>query len=104
MLTKLEWLDSKSLLKLPEYPHGRQLIIVANDITHKIGSFGPEEDNYFNKCTELARKLGIPRIYLSANSGARIGVEELIPLYQVAWNEEGSPDKGFRYLYLSTCC
>ncbi|CAX39609.1 acetyl-CoA carboxylase, putative [Candida dubliniensis CD36] len=100
---KIGMVGFKVTAKTPEYPHGRQLIIVANDITHKIGSFGPEEDNYFNKCTELARKLGIPRIYLSANSGARIGVaEELIPLYQVAWNEEGSPDKGFRYLYLST--
>ncbi|CAK9435969.1 uncharacterized protein LODBEIA_P05660 [Lodderomyces beijingensis] len=88
--------------KTPEYPRGRQFVIVANDITHKIGSFGPEEDTYFNKCTELARKLGIPRIYLSANSGARIGVaEELIPLFQVAWNVEGAPEKGFRYLYLS---
>lgn len=88
--------------KTPEYPRGRKFIIVANDITHKIGSFGPEEDEFFNKCTELARQLGIPRIYLSANSGARIGIaEELVPLYKVAWNEEGAPDKGFRYLYLT---
>ncbi|WLF76810.1 acetyl-coenzyme-A carboxylase [Lodderomyces elongisporus] len=88
--------------KTPEYPRGRQFVIVANDITFKIGSFGPEEDNYFNRCTELARKMGIPRIYLSANSGARIGVaEELIPLFQVAWNTEGAPEKGFKYLYLT---
>ncbi|CAI5755652.1 unnamed protein product [Candida verbasci] len=92
----------KVTAKTPEYPRGRQFIIVANDITHKIGSFGPEEDYYFNKCTELARKLGIPRIYLSANSGARLGVaEELMPYYQVAWNKEDSPDKGFKYLYLT---
>lgn len=92
----------KVIAKTPEYPRGRQIIIVANDITFKIGSFGPQEDYFFNKVTELARKLGIPRIYLSANSGARIGVaEELIPLYQVAWNEEGNPDKGFQYLYLT---
>ncbi|KAI5963567.1 ACC1 [Candida pseudojiufengensis] len=88
--------------KTPEYPRGRQFVIVANDITHKIGSFGPEEDIYFNKCTDLARSKGIPRIYLSANSGARIGVaEELIPLFQVAWNNEESPDKGFKYLFLT---
>ena len=88
--------------KTPEYPRGRQFIIVANDITHKIGSFGPDEDEYFNRCTELARKLGVPRIYLSANSGARIGIaEELLPYYKVAWNEEGKPEKGFKYLYLT---
>ncbi|CCH45634.1 acetyl-CoA carboxylase, putative [Wickerhamomyces ciferrii] len=92
----------KLIVKTPEYPRGRQIIIVANDITYKIGSFGPQEDYFFNKITELARKLGVPRIYLSANSGARIGVaEELIPLYQVAWNEPGKPEKGFQYLYLT---
>lgn len=92
----------KVTVKTPEYPRGRQLIIVANDITFKIGSFGPQEDFFFNKITELARKLGIPRIYLSANSGARIGIaEELVPLYQVAWNDPTNPEKGFEYLYLN---
>ncbi|KAH3678328.1 hypothetical protein WICMUC_001561 [Wickerhamomyces mucosus] len=91
----------KVLAKTPEYPRGRQFLIVANDITFKIGSFGPQEDHFFNKVTELARKLGIPRIYLSANSGARIGIaDELVPLFQVAWNEPGNPEKGFQYLYL----
>lgn len=99
---KIGMVGFKINAKTPEYPRGRQLIIVANDITHKIGSFGPEEDKFFNKCTELARELGIPRIYLSANSGARIGIaEELLPLFQIAWNVEGSPEKGFKYLYLT---
>ena len=88
--------------KTPEYPKGRRFIIVANDITHKIGSFGPQEDQFFFKCTELARKLGIPRIYLSANSGARIGMaEELIPHFSAAWNDPERPEAGFKYLYLT---
>lgn len=100
---KVGMVGFKVTAKTPEYPRGRQFIIVANDITHKIGSFGPEEDEYFNRCTDLARKLGIPRIYLSANSGARIGIaEELLPYYKVAWNEEGNPEKGFKYLYLTS--
>ncbi|KAM3450478.1 hypothetical protein MY3296_006041 [Beauveria thailandica] len=87
--------------RTPEYPSGRRFIVVANDITYQIGSFGPKEDNFFNKCTELARKLGIPRIYLSANSGARIGLaDELMPYFKVAWNDVTKQDKGFRYLYL----
>lgn len=87
--------------KTPEYPRGRQFIVVANDITHKIGSFGPEEDAYFNRCTDLARKLGIPRIYLSANSGARIGIaDELLPYFNVAWNQEDNVEQGFKYLYI----
>ncbi|KAI5794170.1 acetyl-CoA carboxylase-like protein [Pyronema domesticum] len=88
--------------KTPEYPRGRRFIVIANDITFKIGSFGPQEDIFFNKCTELARRLGIPRIYLSANSGARIGVaEELIPHFSVAWNDAEKPELGFKYLYLT---
>ena len=85
----------------PEYPQGRRFIVVANDITYKIGSFGPKEDDFFHKCTELARKLGIPRIYLSANSGARLGLaEELMPHFKVAWNADGQQDGSFSYLYL----
>ncbi|KAL8941716.1 MAG: hypothetical protein Q9216_002089 [Gyalolechia sp. 2 TL-2023] len=88
--------------KTPEYPKGRRFIIIANDITFKIGSFGPVEDKFFFKCTELARKLGIPRIYLSANSGARIGMaEELIPYFSAAWNNSEKPEAGFKYLYLT---
>jgi acetyl-CoA carboxylase/biotin carboxylase 1 len=88
--------------KTPEYPRGRKFIIIANDITFRIGSFGPKEDEFFFKCSELARKLGIPRIYLSANSGARIGMaEELIPHFKVAWNNAENPEAGFKYLYLS---
>lgn len=93
----------KITVKTPEYPRGRQFVIVANDITFKIGSFGPQEDEFFNKVTEFARKRGIPRIYLSANSGARIGIaEELVPLYQVAWNDPEDQTKGFAYLYLTS--
>jgi acetyl-CoA carboxylase/biotin carboxylase 1 len=88
--------------KTPEYPRGRRFIIIANDITYKIGSFGPQEDKFFHKCSEMARKLGIPRIYLSANSGARIGLaEELIPHFSVAWKDVKRPEAGFDYLYLT---
>ncbi len=88
--------------KTPEYPHGRRFIIVANDITYKIGTFGPREGKFFHKCSELARRLGIPRIYLSANSGARFGVaEELVPHLSIAWNDINNPEFGFRYLYLT---
>lgn len=92
----------KITAKTPEYPRGRSFIVIANDITYKIGSFGPQEDKFFNSATELARKEGIPRIYLSANSGARIGIaDELLPLFSVAWNESEDPTKGFDYLFLT---
>ncbi|TIA89702.1 hypothetical protein E3P79_02793 [Wallemia ichthyophaga] len=89
-------------MKTPEYPQGRRTVIVANDITYQIGSFGPLEDEYFFKVTELARAYGLPRIYLSANSGARIGLaEEIMSMYSVAWNDASKPLKGFKYLYLT---
>ena len=88
--------------KTPEYPRGRRFVVIANDITFRIGSFGPVEDKFFHRCTELARRLGIPRVYLSANSGARIGMaEELIPHFSAAWNDPNKPEAGFKYLYLT---
>jgi len=87
----------------PEFPNGRSIIVIGNDITHVIGSFGPAEDRLFYKSSELARKLGIPRIYLSANSGARIGIaEEVINCFKVTWVVPENPSKGIKYLYLST--
>ncbi|CAH2295134.1 acetyl- carboxylase 2 isoform X4 [Pelobates cultripes] len=89
-------------LKTPEYPSGREIIVICNDITYKIGSFGPQEDMLFLRSSELARKEGIPRIYIAANSGARIGLaEELRHMFQVAWNDPIDPYKGFKYLYLT---
>ncbi|KAF7294479.1 hypothetical protein MKEN_01440400 [Mycena kentingensis (nom. inval.)] len=86
----------------PEYPQGRRVVVVANDITYKIGSFGPAEDQFFYLVTQYARNLGLPRIYLSANSGARIGLaEEALPLFSVAWNDDAHPEKGIKYLYLT---
>ncbi|MEE6508200.1 hypothetical protein FKM82_019789 [Ascaphus truei] len=92
----------KMRLKTPEYTEGRDLIVISNDITYKIGSFGPQEDLLFLRASELARKEGIPRIYIAANSGARIGLaEELRHMFQVAWNDPSDPYKGFKYLYLT---
>ncbi|PRT52762.1 Acetyl-CoA carboxylase [Wickerhamiella sorbophila] len=92
----------KCVAKTPAHPDGRQFLIVANDITYKIGSFGPQEDKVFAKVTELARQMGVPRIYVSANSGARIGVaEELVSKFRVSWRDEQDQSRGFDYLYLS---
>ena len=89
-------------MKTPECPSGRRVIVIANDITYKIGSFGIEEDLLFQRASELSRLERIPRIYISANSGARIGLaEELKSLYHVAWNDPNDIDKGVKYLYLT---
>ncbi|KAI5120256.1 hypothetical protein M0805_004592 [Coniferiporia weirii] len=90
------------MMRTPEYPSGRKVVMIANDITYKIGSFGPLEDQYFYLATQYARERGLPRVYLSANSGARIGVaEEVIGLFSCAWNVPEHPEKGIKYLYLT---
>ncbi|XP_054720089.1 acetyl-CoA carboxylase-like [Uloborus diversus] len=86
----------------PEYPKGRDAIVISNDITYLIGTFAPQEDFLFLRASEKARELGIPRLYISANSGARIGLaEEIKYIFNVAWIDPENPDKGFKYLYLT---
>lgn len=89
----------------PEYPEavrGRELFIIANDITHKAGSFGVQEDELFHRVSVEARRRGVPRIYIAANSGARIGLaEEVKRCFRVAWVDERRPERGFEYLYLT---
>ncbi|KYQ93773.1 acetyl-CoA carboxylase [Tieghemostelium lacteum] len=87
----------------PEYPKGRQAIVISNDITFQTGTFGPQEDLLFKLASEMARLEGIPRIYLSSNSGARIGLaDEVKSKYQVIWNNPLDHSKGIKDLYLTT--
>ncbi|XP_014612049.1 PREDICTED: acetyl-CoA carboxylase isoform X3 [Polistes canadensis] len=89
-------------LYTPEFPTGRDIILIANDLTHFLGSFGPKEDLVFYRASERARQLGIPRIYFAANAGARIGLaEEVKALFRIAWEDENEPEKGFKYIYLT---
>ncbi|XP_053621987.1 acetyl-CoA carboxylase isoform X1 [Plodia interpunctella] len=86
----------------PECPEGRDIILIANDLTHYMGSFGPQEDWVYYKASQYARELKIPRIYVSVNSGARIGVaEEVKSDFNVAWLDSERPERGFKYLYLT---
>ena len=44
--------------------------------------------------SELSRKQDAPRVYIAANSGARIGLaQELKALFKVAWVDPSAPDK-----------
>lgn len=87
----------------PECPSGRDIIVIANDITFRSGSFGPEEDELFLAASQLARKEGIPRVYLAANAGARIGIaDEVRDRLQVHWIDSADPLKGFECLAISS--
>merc|ERR1712232_1215292 len=83
------------------YVKGRQVIVIANDITFQGGSFSVEEDQLFYRASELARKLKVPRLYISANSGARIGLDKQIRnCFKVKWRDPKKPEKGVEFLYL----
>ncbi|KAL5559057.1 hypothetical protein UlMin_035268 [Ulmus minor] len=89
-------------MSTPEFPSGRTILIISNDVTFKAGSFGPREDAFFHAITDLACARKIPLIYLAANSGARIGVaEEVKSCFKVGWSDEVSPERGFQYVYLT---
>jgi len=89
-------------MKTPEYPEGREMVVIANDVTVQSGSFGVKEDDFFEAASLYARERGLPRIYIACNSGARIGlVETLKPMFKVSWKDEANPAQGFEYLYLT---
>jgi len=89
-------------LKTVECPTGRQIVVIANDITHKAGSFGTREDVVFKLASEFARKKRIPRLYIAANSGARIGLAEGIKkTFKVAFKNPSNPESGFDFLYVN---
>jgi len=90
------------VLKTKEYPEGRQVVLIANDITHKAGSFGTREDVVFKLASEYARMHRIPRLYVAANSGARIGLAERTKkAFKVAFKDEDKPENGFDFLYVT---
>eukprot|EP01117_Protostelium_nocturnum_P006363 TRINITY_DN2299_c0_g1_i1.p1 TRINITY_DN2299_c0_g1~~TRINITY_DN2299_c0_g1_i1.p1 ORF type:complete len:2212 (+),score=828.58 TRINITY_DN2299_c0_g1_i1:166-6801(+) len=89
-------------LNTPEYPQGREIIVISNDISFQSGSFGVPEDVVFKKASELARKEKIPRIYVAANSGARIGLAtEVQAKFRAEWIDPQVPSKGYKFLYLN---
>ncbi|KAL8171437.1 hypothetical protein V2J09_023241 [Rumex salicifolius] len=89
-------------MSTPEFPNGRSILVVSNDVTFKAGSFGPKEDAFFHGVTDFACAKKLPLIYLAANSGARLGVaEEVKSCFKVGWSDEANPERGFQYVYLT---
>ena len=77
------------LSQTKEFPPARKIPLTGNQ---------PLDALFFyfslQKASCHARSNGIPFIYISANSGARIGLaEEVKHIFRVAWVEPGCPDK-----------
>ncbi|KAG9333638.1 hypothetical protein JZ751_010789 [Albula glossodonta] len=111
------WQSSEAYANLPKCPLPSELLTFTELVLdpqgqlvqmnrlpggNEIGSFGPQEDVLFQQASEMSRESGIPRIYIAANSGARIGLaEEIRHMFHVAWQDPSDPYKGFKYLYLT---
>ncbi|MES1919867.1 hypothetical protein MHBO_001620, partial [Bonamia ostreae] len=68
-------------------------MLIVNDLTHKYGSFSLDESDLFCLASKKSRTEKLPLIYISANSGAKIGVADEI------WNKMRVCAKEM-YLYL----
>uniref|UniRef100_A0A8L8K586 Acetyl-CoA carboxylase n=1 Tax=Heligmosomoides polygyrus TaxID=6339 RepID=A0A8L8K586_HELPZ len=88
-------------LYTPEKPLGYTIIAIANDITFQSGSFATPEDTLYSLASEYSRKHKLPRINVSCNSGARIGLcEDISKTFRAKFKDPSHPEEGFEYLYV----
>ncbi|KAI1717267.1 carboxyl transferase domain-containing protein [Ditylenchus destructor] len=86
-------------LYTPDAPTGRKIIVISNDITFQMGSFSMREHKLYQKASAYSRKHKMPRVYLAANSGARIGfAQDVKKKLNVVWNDSQKPEDGFQSL------
>jgi Carboxyl transferase domain len=91
------------LLRTPEWPHGRHAIAVANDITFAAGAFGPREHAMFRAAADLSIRRQLPLLYLAANSGAKVGLDQkLKQLMQVCGAQSVQQRLAFCSCFVST--
>ncbi|CAD2111750.1 biotin carboxylase subunit of acetyl CoA carboxylase, putative [Plasmodium vinckei] len=89
-------------VKTDEYKEGRDIVFIINDITTNGGAFSVLEDELFYGVSCYAREKKIPRISISCNSGAKIGLyNHLMDKIKVCWNDENKKELGYKYLYIT---
>ncbi|ULT93021.1 hypothetical protein L3Y34_002895 [Caenorhabditis briggsae] len=89
------------LMKLEiEQNDQREFVLIGNDVTHQVGSFAQPEHELFELASRLARERKIPRINISCNSGARIGLaRDVLDVLKVKLKPNGHD---FDYLYVDS--
>ena len=55
-----------------------RFVLIANDISVNAGSFSWQDDLLYYNASKYARINNLPRIYISANSGARLELNTTI--------------------------
>ena len=62
-------------------------------VIQSIGTFGVTEDTLYYHATLLSIEKGIPLVYMSCNSGARIKLsEDLLSVFNVEWIQSEDND------------
>ncbi|CAI2352153.1 unnamed protein product [Caenorhabditis sp. 36 PRJEB53466] len=85
-------------LRLTENAKPVEFVLIGNDVTHQVGSFAMPEHTLFEHASKLARQKKIPRINISCNSGARIGLaRDVLDVLKVKLKANGHD---FDYLYV----
>ena len=77
-----------------------RFVLIANDITVNAGSFSWQDDLLFYNASKYARINKLPRIYISANSGARLEINNTVKdLFKIKW-KNNDINQGYEFLYL----
>uniref|UniRef100_A0A1I7T0B6 acetyl-CoA carboxylase n=1 Tax=Caenorhabditis tropicalis TaxID=1561998 RepID=A0A1I7T0B6_9PELO len=78
----------------------QEFVLIGNDVTHQVGSFAQPEHRLFEMASKLAREKKIPRINISCNSGARIGLaRDVLDILKVKLKPNGHD---FDYVYVDS--
>ncbi|WP_210275238.1 acyl-CoA carboxylase subunit beta [Martelella soudanensis] len=65
--------------------NGQDVAVIANDMTVKAGTWGPQALLKFNRMQDLALEAGIPIVYLVDSAGARIDEQKSLFLGRNGW-------------------
>ena len=77
-----------------------KVVLIANNITYKVGSFSYDADNYFYHLSKFARVNNYARVYISCNSGAQLDICNVLKdEYNIKWVNDDIK-QGLDYLYL----
>lgn len=65
--------------------HGREVAVIANDMTVKAGSWGHETFLKITRMQDVAREAGVPLVYLVDSAGARVDEQKDCYLGRRSW-------------------
>ena len=65
--------------------HGRDVAVIANDMTVKAGTWGYQTFLKITRTQQVAAEAGIPIVYLVDSAGARIDEQKACYLHRTAW-------------------